>query len=187
MFFQWVSCSAIWFVGVAVDIFFHPSRAHPAAMLGGAIWATGKVYVWVNKHVFNVWKFFEVTHISLRKYSRCASCEVYWPWTWNFALGIQWAVDRMGKLKVYFFEYVFCCLWQYDLHYRQMYCRGKLRLYCVFKVWLVWVASRWFVQTHTQLLWSWPLFAQVGEMFFCFICLMWCRVYGSSYMQNIWR
>lgn len=45
MFFQWVSCSAIWFVGLVVDIFSHPSRVHPAAMLGGAIWATGKAYV----------------------------------------------------------------------------------------------------------------------------------------------
>ncbi|XP_057206154.1 transmembrane protein 144b isoform X2 [Triplophysa rosa] len=43
MFFQWVSCSAIWFVGLVVDILFHPSRSHPAAMLGGAIWATGNL------------------------------------------------------------------------------------------------------------------------------------------------
>nr|XP_055033700.1 transmembrane protein 144b isoform X3 [Misgurnus anguillicaudatus]XP_055033701.1 transmembrane protein 144b isoform X3 [Misgurnus anguillicaudatus] len=43
MFFQWVCCSAIWFVGLVVDMLFHPSRAHPAAMLGGAIWATGNI------------------------------------------------------------------------------------------------------------------------------------------------
>lgn len=45
MFFQWICCSAIWFVGLVADTLFHPSRAHPAAMLGGALWATGKVYV----------------------------------------------------------------------------------------------------------------------------------------------
>ncbi|KTG45919.1 hypothetical protein cypCar_00028168, partial [Cyprinus carpio] len=45
MFFQWICCSAIWFVGLVADTLFHPSRAHPAAMLGGALWATGKAYV----------------------------------------------------------------------------------------------------------------------------------------------
>lgn len=45
MFFQWVCCSAIWFVGLVADTLFRPSRAHPAAMLGGALWATGKSYV----------------------------------------------------------------------------------------------------------------------------------------------
>ncbi|XP_052011021.1 transmembrane protein 144b [Xyrauchen texanus] len=43
LFFQWVSCSAIWLVGLVADILFHPSRVHPAAMLGGAIWATGNI------------------------------------------------------------------------------------------------------------------------------------------------
>lgn len=51
MFFQWICCSAIWFVGLVADTLFHPSRAHPAAMLGGALWATGKSCVWVNKPV----------------------------------------------------------------------------------------------------------------------------------------
>ncbi|XP_042594244.1 uncharacterized protein LOC109081162 isoform X5 [Cyprinus carpio] len=45
MFFQWICCSAIWFVGLVTDTLFRPSRAHPAAMLGGALWATGKSYV----------------------------------------------------------------------------------------------------------------------------------------------
>ncbi|XP_059372692.1 transmembrane protein 144b isoform X2 [Carassius carassius] len=40
MFFQWICCSAIWFVGLVADTLFRPSRAHPAAMLGGALWAT---------------------------------------------------------------------------------------------------------------------------------------------------
>ncbi|XP_050983698.1 transmembrane protein 144b isoform X2 [Labeo rohita] len=43
MFFQWICCSAIWFVGLVVDTLFRPSRAHPAAMLGGALWATGNI------------------------------------------------------------------------------------------------------------------------------------------------
>ncbi|XP_067313550.1 transmembrane protein 144b isoform X2 [Pseudorasbora parva] len=43
MFFQWICCSAIWFVGLVADTLFHPSRAHPAAMLGGALWATGNI------------------------------------------------------------------------------------------------------------------------------------------------
>jgi len=45
MFFQWICSSAIWCVGLVADTLFHPSRAHPAAMLGGALWATGKVNV----------------------------------------------------------------------------------------------------------------------------------------------
>ncbi|XP_056328623.1 transmembrane protein 144b [Danio aesculapii] len=43
MFFQWICSSGIWFVGLVVDTLFHPSRAHPAAMLGGALWATGHI------------------------------------------------------------------------------------------------------------------------------------------------
>ncbi|XP_039520444.1 transmembrane protein 144b isoform X1 [Pimephales promelas] len=43
MFFQWICSSAIWCVGLVADTLFHPSRAHPAAMLGGALWATGNV------------------------------------------------------------------------------------------------------------------------------------------------
>ncbi|XP_043113163.1 transmembrane protein 144b isoform X2 [Puntigrus tetrazona] len=43
MFFQWICCSAIWFVGLVTDTMFRPSRAHPAAMLGGALWATGNI------------------------------------------------------------------------------------------------------------------------------------------------
>lgn len=45
MFFQWICSSAIWCVGLVADTLLHPSRAHPAAMLGGVLWATGKVYV----------------------------------------------------------------------------------------------------------------------------------------------
>ncbi|TRY97409.1 hypothetical protein DNTS_021886, partial [Danionella cerebrum] len=41
MFFQWICCLGIWFVGLVTDALFQPSRAHPAAMLGGALWATG--------------------------------------------------------------------------------------------------------------------------------------------------
>ena len=42
MFFQWISCAAIWVVGLVGDTLLHSSKAHPAAMLGGVIWATGK-------------------------------------------------------------------------------------------------------------------------------------------------
>ncbi|KAL7863477.1 hypothetical protein SRHO_G00124610 [Serrasalmus rhombeus] len=41
MFFQWISCAAIWVVGLVGDTLFRSSKAHPAAMLGGVIWATG--------------------------------------------------------------------------------------------------------------------------------------------------
>ncbi|XP_017548875.2 transmembrane protein 144b isoform X1 [Pygocentrus nattereri] len=43
MFFQWISCAAIWVVGLVGDTLFRSSKAHPAAMLGGVIWATGNI------------------------------------------------------------------------------------------------------------------------------------------------
>lgn len=41
-----------------------------------------------------------ITDLPFRKCNSSPSCEVYWPWTWNFALGIQCIANGMGKLKV---------------------------------------------------------------------------------------
>ncbi|XP_007245581.3 transmembrane protein 144b isoform X2 [Astyanax mexicanus] len=43
MFFQWISCVTIWVVGFVGDMVLQSSKAHPAAMLGGVIWATGNI------------------------------------------------------------------------------------------------------------------------------------------------
>ncbi|MCJ8733704.1 hypothetical protein PDJAM_G00226600 [Pangasius djambal] len=43
MFFQWISCAAIWLVALTGDFLLRSSKAHPAAMLGGMIWATGNI------------------------------------------------------------------------------------------------------------------------------------------------
>ncbi|XP_072519922.1 transmembrane protein 144b [Salminus brasiliensis] len=43
MFFQWISCVSIWAVGFVGDMVIHSSKAHPAAMIGGVIWATGNI------------------------------------------------------------------------------------------------------------------------------------------------
>ncbi|XP_017328802.1 transmembrane protein 144b isoform X1 [Ictalurus punctatus] len=43
MFYQWISCAAIWVVALIGDILLRSSKAHPAAMLGGMIWATGNI------------------------------------------------------------------------------------------------------------------------------------------------
>uniref|UniRef100_A0A8C1I8U9 Transmembrane protein 144b n=1 Tax=Cyprinus carpio TaxID=7962 RepID=A0A8C1I8U9_CYPCA len=44
MFFQWICCSAMYMVcWTGYGHIVRPSRAHPAAMLGGALWATGNI------------------------------------------------------------------------------------------------------------------------------------------------
>ena len=41
MFFQWVLCSAIWFVGIIVNLIKGQVPFQPYAVLGGVSWATG--------------------------------------------------------------------------------------------------------------------------------------------------
>ncbi|KAM4621922.1 transmembrane protein 144b [Polymixia lowei] len=43
MFFQWVSCAAIWMVAKVGDLMLQSPKFHPLAMLGGVIWATGNI------------------------------------------------------------------------------------------------------------------------------------------------
>jgi glucose uptake protein GlcU len=43
MFFQWIMCSAIWMVGLIVQISRGSPRFEPFAMLGGALWCTGNM------------------------------------------------------------------------------------------------------------------------------------------------
>ncbi|XP_020515076.1 transmembrane protein 144 [Labrus bergylta] len=45
MFFQWVTCAAIWVVAMLGDLMLHTPKFHPFAMLGGFIWATGNILV----------------------------------------------------------------------------------------------------------------------------------------------
>ncbi|XP_041652901.1 transmembrane protein 144-like [Cheilinus undulatus] len=45
MFFQWVTCAAIWLVAMLGDLMLQSPKFHPFAMLGGFIWATGNVLV----------------------------------------------------------------------------------------------------------------------------------------------
>ncbi|XP_070553814.1 transmembrane protein 144-like isoform X2 [Ptychodera flava] len=45
MFFQWIVVSAIWVVGLIVNMIRHVPTFHPLAMLGGFLWATGNVTV----------------------------------------------------------------------------------------------------------------------------------------------
>uniref|UniRef100_A0A3Q3VUJ7 Uncharacterized protein n=1 Tax=Mola mola TaxID=94237 RepID=A0A3Q3VUJ7_MOLML len=40
MFFQWVTCAAIWVVSMVGNLILHSPKFYPFAMLGGAIWAT---------------------------------------------------------------------------------------------------------------------------------------------------
>ena len=41
MFFQWILCSSIWFMGLCVNAMRHFPKFYPLAMLGGFLWATG--------------------------------------------------------------------------------------------------------------------------------------------------
>ncbi|KAM9795604.1 transmembrane protein 144-like [Neosynchiropus ocellatus] len=43
MFFQWVSCAAVWLVSMIGDLMLQSPKFHPFAMLGGVIWATGNI------------------------------------------------------------------------------------------------------------------------------------------------
>jgi len=43
MFFQWIMCSAIWCMGLVVNLATGNPRFHPLAMLGGWFWATGNI------------------------------------------------------------------------------------------------------------------------------------------------
>ncbi|CAG5988940.1 transmembrane protein 144b [Menidia menidia] len=45
MFFQWVSCAAIWVVSMIGDLMLHSPKFYPLAMVGGVIWATGNTAV----------------------------------------------------------------------------------------------------------------------------------------------
>ncbi|XP_077989959.1 transmembrane protein 144-like [Glandiceps talaboti] len=45
MFFQWILESAIWIVGLIVNMIRHAPTFHPIAMLGGFLWATGNITV----------------------------------------------------------------------------------------------------------------------------------------------
>ncbi|CAJ1059077.1 transmembrane protein 144b [Xyrichtys novacula] len=45
MFFQWVTCAAIWVVAMLGDLMLQSPKFHPFAMIGGFIWATGNILV----------------------------------------------------------------------------------------------------------------------------------------------
>lgn len=45
MFFQWVTCAAIWVVSMFGDLMLQSPKFCPFAMLGGVLWATGIVEV----------------------------------------------------------------------------------------------------------------------------------------------
>lgn len=45
MFFQWVTCAAIWVVSMFGDLMLQSPKFCPLAMLGGVLWATGIVEV----------------------------------------------------------------------------------------------------------------------------------------------
>uniref|UniRef100_A0A3P8PIY1 Transmembrane protein 144b n=1 Tax=Astatotilapia calliptera TaxID=8154 RepID=A0A3P8PIY1_ASTCA len=45
MFFQWVTCAAIWVVSMFGDLMLQSPKFCPFAMLGGVLWATGNVAV----------------------------------------------------------------------------------------------------------------------------------------------
>ncbi|XP_070769807.1 transmembrane protein 144b [Enoplosus armatus] len=45
MFFQWVTCAAIWVVSMVGDLMLQSPKFYPFAMLGGVIWATGNIAV----------------------------------------------------------------------------------------------------------------------------------------------
>ncbi|XP_038555558.1 transmembrane protein 144b isoform X2 [Micropterus salmoides] len=45
MFFQWVTCAAIWTVSMVGDLVLQSPKFYPFAMIGGFIWATGNIAV----------------------------------------------------------------------------------------------------------------------------------------------
>uniref|UniRef100_A0ABM0LX60 Transmembrane protein 144-like n=1 Tax=Saccoglossus kowalevskii TaxID=10224 RepID=A0ABM0LX60_SACKO len=45
LFFQWVFVSAIWIVGLVVNLVRHNPTFYPLSMLGGFLWATGNITV----------------------------------------------------------------------------------------------------------------------------------------------
>jgi Transmembrane family, TMEM144 of transporters len=45
MFFQWVSCAAIWIAGLITNLVLGQPPFEPFAMLGGALWCTGNIFV----------------------------------------------------------------------------------------------------------------------------------------------
>ncbi|XP_070819422.1 transmembrane protein 144b [Chaetodon trifascialis] len=45
MFFQWVTCTAIWLVSMIGDVMLQSPKFYPFAMIGGVIWATGNIAV----------------------------------------------------------------------------------------------------------------------------------------------
>lgn len=55
MFFQWVLCAAIWTVSLIVNLILNCPKFWPLAMLGGAIWATGKAVSVPASGVLRMW------------------------------------------------------------------------------------------------------------------------------------
>ncbi|XP_041846428.1 transmembrane protein 144b isoform X2 [Melanotaenia boesemani] len=45
MFFQWVTCAAIWVVSILGNLLLHSPKFYPFAMVGGVIWTTGNIAV----------------------------------------------------------------------------------------------------------------------------------------------
>ncbi|XP_030836295.1 transmembrane protein 144 [Strongylocentrotus purpuratus] len=45
VFFQWIMCSGIWFVGLMINLFRYSPIFYPLSMLGGFLWATGNIMV----------------------------------------------------------------------------------------------------------------------------------------------
>ncbi|XP_075904265.1 transmembrane protein 144b isoform X2 [Nelusetta ayraudi] len=43
MFYQWVTCAAIWIIAMVGDLIMKSPKFHPFAMIGGVIWATGNL------------------------------------------------------------------------------------------------------------------------------------------------
>lgn len=48
MFYQWVTCAAIWIIAMVGDLIMKSPKFHPFAMIGGVIWATGGFNVSFN-------------------------------------------------------------------------------------------------------------------------------------------
>nr|XP_054755348.1 transmembrane protein 144 homolog [Lytechinus pictus] len=45
VFFQWIMCSGVWFVGLMINLFRSSPTFYPLSMLGGFLWASGNVMV----------------------------------------------------------------------------------------------------------------------------------------------
>ncbi|XP_041479621.1 transmembrane protein 144-like [Lytechinus variegatus] len=45
MFFQWIMCSGVWFVGLMINLFRSSPTFYPLSMLGGFLWASGNIMV----------------------------------------------------------------------------------------------------------------------------------------------